>query len=76
MADYFPKAASEGVCVLLFCFFQTQKLVEEGDINAALNEFQTKFYCRLLAWIWAAAFGPLFIIAVILGVVFGILRSQ
>ena len=54
---------------------QTQKLVQEGDIEAVRTEFQTSFNCRLLAWIWASVVAPLVIMGLTLGVVFVILMS-
>ena len=61
--------------ILTLLLSQTQKLVQEGDIEAARSEFKTSFYCRLLAWAWGSAVAPLLILGITLGVVFGILRG-
>ena len=51
---------------------QTQKLVEDGDIEAARREFLTSFWCRLIAWIWATIVGSFATTAIIVvGVVYG-----
>ena len=56
-----------------YFFFQTQKLVEEEDIEAARIEFKTSFYCRALAWMWGATVAPLLLTV---GAMFIALRAE
>ena len=54
---------------------QTQRLVDEGDIDAARMEFQTSFNYRLKGWIWCAVVSPLLLIVLAVGLVFLILAG-
>ena len=64
-----------GINVIIIPSLQTQKLVDEGNIEAARKEFQVSFTCRMLAWVWASVVAPLLITAVTLTLVLGIVLN-
>ena len=58
-------------------FIQTQKLVEDGDIDAARSEFQVSIRCRMLAWRWCTLFVTIVVtLDLVLGIVYGVANSR